>query len=83
MENQVIIPSILPFYKQSPAVRTPDTGGCKFVKIFATPGWRITSVCYSHQYEACSEPFAEGTLSAGVAVVRFAVDLVRFQRLDV
>ena len=26
------------------------TGGCKFVKIFATPGWRITSVCYSHQY---------------------------------
>ena len=31
--------------------RRTDTGGCKFVKIFATPGWRITSVCYSHQYE--------------------------------
>ena len=27
-----------------------DTGGCTFVQIFATPGWRITSVCYSHQY---------------------------------
>ena len=31
--------------------RYADTGGCKFVKIFATPGWRITLVCYSHQYE--------------------------------
>ncbi|WP_229126269.1 hypothetical protein [Halapricum desulfuricans] len=28
-----------------------DTAGCKFVKIFATPGWRIPSVCYSRQYE--------------------------------
>jgi hypothetical protein len=29
-----------------------DTGGCKFVKIFATPGCRSTSVCYSHQYDS-------------------------------
>jgi len=28
-----------------------DTAGYKFVKIFATPGWRITSICYSRQYE--------------------------------
>ena len=28
-----------------------DTGGRKSVTIFATPGWRITSVCYSRQYE--------------------------------
>jgi circadian clock protein KaiC len=27
------------------------TGGCKFVQIFATPGWRIRSICSSHQYE--------------------------------
>ena len=26
------------------------TGGCTFVQIFATPGCRITSACYSHQY---------------------------------
>lgn len=28
-----------------------DTAGCTFVKIFATPWWRSTSVCYSRQYE--------------------------------
>ena len=28
-----------------------DTGGCTFAKIFATPGWRITLICYSHQYD--------------------------------
>ena len=28
-----------------------DTAGCKFVKIFATLGWRISSVCYSRQYD--------------------------------
>ena len=28
------------------------TGGCTFVKISATPGWRIPSVCYGHQYHS-------------------------------
>ena len=37
-----------------------DTGGCKFVKIFPTPGWRITSVCYSHQYEWLDHAVDEG-----------------------
>ena len=40
--------------------RTPDgqtappahTAGCEFVEIFATPGWRIPSVCYSRQYQS-------------------------------
>jgi len=27
------------------------TAGCKFVKICDTPGCRITSVCYSRQYQ--------------------------------
>jgi len=28
-----------------------DTAGCPFVKIFATPGWRIPSIWDSRQYE--------------------------------
>ena len=31
---------------------TANTDGCKFGKIFATPGWRNASVCYSHQYNS-------------------------------
>ena len=36
---------------REPFVLSTATGGCTFVTIFATPGWRIPSVCYSHQYE--------------------------------
>ena len=43
-----------PRYRCNPP-RLSHTGGCKFVKIFAIPGWRITSVCYSHQYQSGSE----------------------------
>ncbi|MBX0347190.1 hypothetical protein [Haloarcula pellucida] len=34
------------------AGKQAHTGGCKFVQIFATPGWRSASVCYSHQYQS-------------------------------
>jgi len=27
------------------------TAGCKYVQIFATPGWRILSKWYSRQYQ--------------------------------
>jgi hypothetical protein len=37
-----------------------DTGGCKFGKIFDTPGCRIASVCYSYQYERRLATTSEG-----------------------
>jgi hypothetical protein len=40
-------------YRETVATKTVEAGytaGCKFVKIFATSGWRIPSVRYSRQY---------------------------------
>jgi len=37
------------YNNQYERVSTVHTGSCKFLQIFATPGWRITSVYYSHQ----------------------------------
>ena len=37
------------------------TGGCTFVKIFPTQGWRTTAVWDSHQYRSPSDSGAPDT----------------------
>ena len=47
------------------------TGGCTFGKIFATPGWQIPSVCYSHQYQEIVQLFAAAVVVGAVFLAHF------------